>query len=171
MGLWDKAKGFLNVDGVKVRITKVENPFPADDSAMLDKMVLSAKSDKTILSTTVEFFMEETTGEGDEKRTTRHSLGSQSSKGCISEVEYPFVLKAGETREIDFFMINVNIEGLSGRLSQKGGLLGALGTAAKFAGSLNKGICHYYVEAQADVQGTPFDPTDKVEIQVVPGKS
>jgi hypothetical protein len=51
------------------------------------------------------------------------------------------------------------------------GAVGKLGALAGKLGSDDDARVRYYVEVTADVKGTPFDPTDKVEIRVVPGKS
>lgn len=172
MGFLDTIKGWFNIGGLKVQITDVENPFPADDTVMKGKFVLSTKTDKTVLGTSVEFFMEETTGKGEEKKTTKTTLGRQNTKDYLVNDQYPFELAANETKEISFLITDVHTGGMIGRMAEKGGMLGAMGKAASFASSFkDKGFIEYYVEVTADVKGSPFDPTDKVQIKVVPGKS
>jgi hypothetical protein len=178
MGIWDTMKGWFNIGGVSVKITKVENPFPRDDSAMKGNFTLTTKIPKTVLGTRVEFFGEETTKEENketkamEEKTKRTSYGVQDSSQFIGDDTYPMELAAGETRQMHFFMIGVHLGGTVGRMAEQTGVLGALGKAAAFAGSLSqKGEMKYYVEVTADVKGTPFDPSDKVEIRVIDGKS
>ncbi len=174
MGLWSTIKGWFNVGGVSVRIMGVENPFPRDDTVMKGKFELSTKTDKTILSTSVEFYVETTTGKGEEKETEKSVLGEQSTEDYAVNLDYPFELAAGETRELSFLIIDVDCEGTLGRMAKKGGVLGAVGKVGMLANKLTAekdATIKYYVEVTADVKGTPFDPSDKVEIQVVPGRS
>ncbi len=171
MGLWSKIKGWLNIGGVSVKIVEVENPFPEEDSALQGTFRLTTKSDKTILSTQVEFFAEETKKEGEEETTEKTVFSSQNTANQIVQTDYPFELKAGESKDIFFMLMDIDLGGFVGRLAKKGGVIGAVGKMAKFAGKLDDGEIKYYVEVTADVQGTPFDPTDKVEIKVVPGAS
>lgn len=171
MGLWSKIKGMLNIGGVRVKILELENPFPEDDPAMKGKFLLTTKSNATVLSTGVEFFAEETKGEGEEQTTEKTVFGSMNTTDYLYNQEYPFELKAGESKEIHFFIMNVDVGGYVGRLAKKGGVLGAVGKMAKLAGKLGDGEIKYFVEVTADVKGTPFDPTDKVEIKVIPGAS
>ena len=171
MGLWSKIKGWLNIGGVKVQILETENPFPEDDPVMKGRFSLTTKTDATILSTSVEFYAEETKVEGEEEKTEKTVFGSMSTEDYLINEDYPFELKAGESKELSFLIINVDVGGYVGRLAKKGGVLGAVGKVAKFAGKLDDGEIEYFVEVTADVKGMPFDPTDKVEIKVVPGAS
>lgn len=173
MGLWSKIKGWLNIGGVSVKITQVEDPFPEGDTLMKGKYVLTTKTTRTILSTTCEFYMERTTKDKEGKdQVSRTSLGKQSSKDYMVNDAYPFELAEGETKELDIFIHDVDIGGITGRMAKSGGMMGMLGKAAQFAGSLgDQGIVRYYVEVSADVKGTPLDPSDKREIRVMPGKS
>ena len=174
MGFLDKVKGALNIGGVSVKITQVEDPFPRDDTVMRGRFTLSTKTDKTVLSTKAEFYQESTTGEGEEKKTSRTSLGSQSTEQYLINADYPFELAAGESRDMSFLIHDVNMGGLLGRMSESGGMLGAVGKLGSFAGKLTsdkEAHVRYYVEVTADVKGTPFDPSDKVEIRVILGKS
>lgn len=171
MGLWSKIKGALNIGGVSVQILQVENPFPEQDPAMQGKFLLSTKTDATVLSTRVEFYAEETKTEGEEETTEKTVFGSMDTTNYVYDDQYPFDLKAGESKEISFFIVNVDVAGYVGRLAQKGGVLGAVGKMAQLAGKLTQGEVKYFVEVTADVKGTPFDPTDKIEIKVIPGAS
>lgn len=174
MGILSKVKGFLNIGGVSVRVTQVENPFPEEDTVMKGKFVLTTKSKQTILGTKVEFYRETTTGEGDEEQTSRSTLGQQDTQDYLYTEEYPFELDEDETRELSFLIIDVHTGGFTGRAADKGGVIGAAGKLGALAGKLTADAdarVKYYVEVTADVEGTPFDPSDKVEIQVVPGKS
>jgi hypothetical protein len=172
MGFMQKVKGFLNIGGVKLKITKVENPFHLDDTVMQGNFMLTSKTDKTVLAASVEFYMEETKHEKEKKTTHRHTLGSYKSQNVLLSTDYPVELAAGESKEMSFIIIDVNTGGLTGRLADKGGLLGAVGTAAKFIGkAASHGEIKYFVEVSANVKGTPFGPSDKVQIQVMAGKS
>ncbi len=169
MGLLGKVKGWLNIGGVSVKITEFPNPIKSDESMISGKFVLTTKTDRTILNTGARLFMEVTSGEGDEKKTTTTELGQMNTDKYLINTDYPFELAANETREMDFHIFNVNIDGMLGKLAEKGGVLGAVGKLGSMASkySNRNSQVRYYLEVTADVQGTPLDPSDKVEVMVV----
>ena len=59
MSFWDTVKGWFNIGGVTVKITRVEDPFPSQDTVMKGNYTLTTKIPKTVLSTQVEFYAEE----------------------------------------------------------------------------------------------------------------
>jgi len=163
MSLWSTIKGWFNVGGVTVKLIEVENPFPKFDPVLGGTVRLSTKSEKTILGLEVRFVMERTTGRGEEKKTEEVLLGKYSTKDVIAS-EYPVVLKPGETRDEAFVILDISMEK---SLADYGGVLGAIGKVGSF---LSGEKAEFYVIAEADVKGTPFDPTDKVAITVVDSK-
>ena len=164
MGLFDKVKGFFNVGGVSVKITEVENPFPAGDSVMKGKFKLTSDSDKTVLSTSARFFKKTTKKEDGEEKTETEELGRCCTKDYMFNDEYPFEIAKGETKELDFFMTNVNCPP---SLAAQSGVVGAVGKLAAFASKMTGEKVEFFVEVMADVKGTPFDPTDTIQIQVI----
>lgn len=169
MGLFDKVKGFFNVGGVSLKITKVENPFKAGDTWLSGKFTLKTDTDRTVLSYSARFYKKVTTKENNEEKTDTDTLGRISSKDYMISDTYPFELAAGETRELDFDITNVNCPVA---WEHQEGVIGTVGKLAAFASSMSgsQEKVEYFVEVTADVKGTPFDPSDTVQIQVVPGK-
>ena len=76
MGFFDKVKGFLNVGGVSLKITKVENPFKAGDTWMSGKFMLTTDSDRTVLSYTARFYKKITKKENNEEKTETACAGA-----------------------------------------------------------------------------------------------
>jgi sporulation-control protein spo0M len=153
MGLWDTIKGWFNIGGVKVKLQDVPSTVSKSGNEVTGKVVLTSKSDKQVLKMTYKLILEKTTGRGDDKETKEISLGQ-------STCEEAFEIKKDETKTFDF-AIPYSIEK---GLQDMGGVLGAVGKLGAFASGEK---LEYYVVAECDVKGTPFDPTDKVEVQVV----
>jgi hypothetical protein len=163
MGLWSTVKGWFNIGGVSVKLIEVENPFPKFDPVLGGTVRLTTKAEKEILSLEVRFVMEKTSGRGEDKETETVELGKYSTKNVIAS-SYPFVLKPGETRDDAFVITDISMEK---SLKDYGGVLGAIGKVGSF---LSSEKVEFYVIAEADVKGTPFDPTDRVKINVVDSK-
>jgi hypothetical protein len=167
MGFFDKVKGFLNVGGVSCKIKQVENPFPAGDTCMKGTFVLTSDSDRQVLSYSAHFYKVTTTKENGEEKTETETLGKCSSKDYMFSDEYPFEIAKGESKEMSFLMTDVNCPP---SLAAESGVVGAIGKMAAFASKMSGTKVEYFVEVTADVKGTPFDPSDKVQIQVIDKK-
>lgn len=118
---------------------------------------MTTKSEQTIVSMEVKVIEEFTQGRGDDKTTKEYTLGTVKIPG-------EFVIKPGETKEVPF---SVNFELLktsNDELKEKGGVVGALGSMAKFA---NAEKSAYFVEAEVDVKSSVLDPSDKKEFKLV----
>jgi hypothetical protein len=150
VGFLDKIKGWLNIGGVKVQLQGVGPTVSKTGSEIPGKAVLTSKGDKHVLKVDYKFVLEKTTGRGEDRKTKKFVLGQASRNE-------PFDIKTGETKTLDF-VIPYSIEK---SLQDMGGLLGAVGKLGAFAA---KEKLEYFVVAQCDVQGTAFDPTDKVEV-------
>lgn len=169
MGIFDKVKGFLNVGGVSVKIVQVENPFPAGDTCMKGTFRLTSDSDRTVLSTSARFYKKTTSkDENGQEKVETETLGSCSTKDYMINDEYPFEIAKGETKELSFLMINVDCPP---SLAAQGGVVGAIGKVAAFASKMSGEKVEFFVDVTADVKGTPFDPTDTVQVQVVEKKA
>lgn len=118
---------------------------------------MTTKSEQTIVSLEVKVIEEFTQGRGDDKTTKEYTLGTVKIPG-------EFVIKPGETKEVPF---SVNFELLktsNDELKEKGGVVGALGSMAKFA---NAEKSAYFVEAEVDVKSSVLNPSDKKEFKLV----
>lgn len=160
MGMWDKIKGWLNIGGVKVLLYKYSEPLHRSNPVIDGSVLLKTKSPKTVLSLEVKLIEELSEGEGTERKTTTTTLGSYRLPDHARGLGYPLELKPGEDRE-EPFTLRVAIPD---RLQTRGGVLGAVGKLGAF---VSKEKVEYYLAAEADVQGTPFDPTHKVKMKIV----
>ncbi len=156
MGFFQKIKNFLGIGGVKVELS-VPGQASKEEGKIGGTVTLTSKSDQEVLTLKVKVFEEFTTGRGDDKKTKEIDLGS---------VELPggFTIKAGETKEVPFDVSFEVVKSNAESLKEKGGALGALGGAAKFAKNEKSA---YFVEADADVKGVALDPSDKKGIKLV----
>jgi hypothetical protein len=153
MGLWDTVKGWFNIGGVSVKLRDVNPMVPKSGNRIDGKVVLSSKSDKHVLKMHYKFVLERSTGRGNERETKEFVFGEATN-------DQPFDIKTGETKTLDFTIPY----SLSKELKDMGGALGTLGKLGAFAANEKD---DYYVIAVCDVKGTPFDPRDKVRVQVV----
>jgi hypothetical protein len=160
MGLWDKIKGWLNIGGVKVLLYKYTEPLRRSNPVIDGSVLLKTKSPKTVLSLEIKLIEEFTEGEGDERKTETTVLGSYHLPNHARGLGYPLELKLGEDKE-EPFTLRVAIPD---RLQTRGGVLGAVGKVGAF---ISKEKVEYYLVAEADVQGTPFDPAHKVQMKIV----
>jgi hypothetical protein len=157
--MWTKIKGWLNIGGVGVKLWKYSEPLKRSNPVITGAALLKTKSDKTILKTEFKFIEEVSSGSGENRKTETNVLGRVCYPEHDPGVGYPFVLKAGEMKEQPF-SLNVNA---SKRLRDYGGVIGAVGKLAAFAGSEK---VEFFLVATADVQGTPFDPSHKVKMKI-----
>ena len=89
------------------------------------------------------------------------ALRDRYPHALIEALGGPRMAQAGATLRYD-------MQGLADRMAQKGGVLGAMGKMAKFAGKVagEKVIKDYFVEVAADVEGTPVDATSSMPVRV-----
>ena len=117
------------------------------------RLVFTSKNDKHVQKVDYKFYLEKTTGRGDDKETKDYVIGSSSHN-------QPFDIKAGETKSLDF-TIPYSIERT---LKDMGGVLGAVGKFGAFAvGTKEK----YWVTAKCGVKGTALSPAAHLEVTVV----
>lgn len=153
MGLFDKVKGFLNVDGLKVEITKVENPFPVGDIVFKGAYSLTAGVDCSVLSTRATFVLQKRHPDG---RLEDLVLGVDDSTTLHNlDVKYPIELKAGDSRALDFCIVQVSIPEA----------LQAMGYPEPRA-ALGSPDVKFFLRVDADAKNTPFDPVHQVDITV-----
>lgn len=153
MGLFDSVKGFLNIGGVTIKLQGVAGHVSKNETSIPGQLVLTTKSDKHVISIHYKFINEQSRGSGEDKETDEIIIGE-------TFVKEPFDIKTGETKTLDFAIPFV----WKARLKEKSGMLGAVGKLGAMAMSEKE---KFYVVAEADVKGTPLDPSDKVMVQVV----
>jgi hypothetical protein len=160
MGLWGTIKGWLNIGGVKVLLWKYSEPLRKSNPVITGAVLLKTRSPKTVLSMEVRLIEEHTTGKGEERKTETTVLGRYKVPESGPGLGYPLELKPGEDREEPFTM-NVAIPQ---RLRDQKGVVGSVSKVGAF---LSNDKVEYFLVAEADVKGTPFDPTHKVPMSIV----
>ncbi|MFT5823766.1 MAG: hypothetical protein ACI8ZM_005029 [Crocinitomix sp.] len=156
MGFFQKMKSKLGIGGVKIEI-KVPGQISKEGAKVVGSFQLSTKSDQEITVMSVKLVERYTTGRGDDEKTKDFTLGSQDYKDL-------FTIKTGETPTFEFDFPFEILNSNSDDLKEKGGLMGKLGSAAKFA---NKEVSEYFVEVDVDVKAAALDPTEEVEVKLV----
>lgn len=154
MGLLDKVKGFLNVDGLKVEILSVESPFPVGDTVLKGRFSLTAGIACEVASTRVRFVLQKRHPDG---RVEDVVLGEDDSTTAHdADTAYPLALAAGERRELGFCIVQVSIPEA----------LQSLGYPEP-APALASPDVRFFVKLDADARGTPFDPAAQMDVRVV----
>ena len=156
MGFLGKIKNKLGIGGVKVSL-QVPGQVSKEDTSVDGKVTLTTKSEQEVLTLTVKFIEEFTKGRGDDESTKEFELG-------VVNIPVNITIKPGETKEIPFTLPFKFLNSNADDLKEKGGALGALGSAAKFA---NKEKSEYHIDAEADVKSAVLDPSDEKDIKVV----
>lgn len=156
MGFIQTIKNKLGIGGVKVEL-QVPGQVSKDASSVDGVVILTTKSEQEIVTVDVKFVEEFTTGRGDDEETKEFELGKVSIPGN-------YTIKPGERKEIPFTLPFTIAKSNADSLKEKGGALGALGSAAKFA---NKEKSVYLIDAEADVKSAALDPSDDKEIKLV----
>ncbi len=159
MGLWDKIKGWLNIGGVDVKLLQYTEPLRRSNPVVTGTVLMKTKTPRRILSVEVRFIEEHTYKKNEQKKTDTTVLGSYRVPGHGSGLGYPREIKPGEELK-EPFTLNVAV---SKRLQDFGGVIGAVGKVGAFLGGEK---VEYYLVAEADVEGTPLDPTHKVKMKV-----
>ncbi|MGB0888339.1 MAG: sporulation protein [Vicingaceae bacterium] len=156
MGFFNTIKNKLGIGGVKVEL-QVPGQVKKEEASVDGKVILTTKSEQEIVTITVKFIEEFTTGRGDDEKTKEFELGVLNLPGN-------FTIKPGERKEIPFTLPFTLQNSNADDLKEKGGALGALGSVAKFA---NKEKSAYKIDAEADVKSAALDPSDDKDIKVV----
>jgi hypothetical protein len=159
MGLWGRIKGWLNIGGVKVLLWKYSEPLRRADPVITGAVLLKSKSPRTVLSLDIRLVEEHTYKKDDQTKTDTTVLGRFRFPENDPGLGYPLEMKPGEDREQSFTLRVATVE----RLRDKAGVLGA---TAKIGAFLSQDRVEHYLIAEADVQGTPLDPSHKVKMPI-----
>lgn len=158
MGFLDKVKGWLNIGGPKVSITEVHQPVVGKSGTVTGQFEINTPREAKLLKCIQKFICVETTGEGENKSETTNVIGEVTT-------DTPMDIRPN-IRWTGPIHIPYDLTGTLDKMAAKGGLMGALGKVGQFASGLGeKGTREYFVEVTCDIQGTPFDPSDKISIE------
>jgi hypothetical protein len=155
MSFLKKIKQGLGIGTVDLSL-EVPPSVSGESGQILGSVVVTAKSDQQISALNLKLLEEFSTGRGEDKETREFELGTTS-------FDQPIELKEGESKTIEFTMPFALRKSTAQSLSDKGGALGALGKAAKFAGAEKS---TYKVEVEAKIEGTMLSPDDSKSIMI-----
>jgi SpoOM protein len=159
MGFWQKVKGFFGIGGVKVTL-EIPAEGKKEDGTLAGKITLLSKSDQHVLSLKVKMVEEYTTGRGDNKSTKNFDLGKLN----VVKEKDAFDIKAGVEKVFEFELPYSLLKSKNDERKEKGGVSGALG---KMGSLMDAEKSAYFVEADADIKGTGFDPSSRKPIKLV----
>jgi len=154
MGFLDTVKGWLNIGGVKIKIEEMDPILYTGEHYVSGKFFLTAKNDKEVLSVTCSVIHEHSYKEDDEDQTDRNVVGEE-------KITEGFVLKAGETKEMEF-LVGTHLDET---IKDMGGVIGGVGKLASFASGKSD---RYFAEVKVDVKGTVLDPSAEFALKVQP---
>jgi sporulation-control protein spo0M len=151
MSFFGKLKQGLGIGTASVELTI---PAHVDKAAGVvnGKVALVAKSAQKVKSVKVVLTETYTSGTGENRKVREFVLGEMS----LGDGN-PFDLTAEERRELEFALPFSMKLSSAQALAEKGGVLGALGKAAVFAGNEKS---EFHVKASADLEGVALDPVD-----------
>lgn len=151
MGFMDTVKGWFNIGGVKVKIEGVQPTIYVGNNNLAGKAILTAKTDKEVLSVTCTIMNEHKEKENGEEVVKNRTLDEKKLNG--------FQMKAGETREVEF-ELQCHIDE---QLQHQSGMMGALGKLGAMATGTSDS---YQLLVNVDVKGVVLDPSDSVDLKV-----
>ncbi|MBD2769871.1 sporulation protein [Hymenobacter sp. BT664] len=156
MSFFNKVKQFMGLGTLDVKL-QVPPHFRATDSAINGKVLITAKSDQSVLKIELELVEKFETGRGDDKKEQEFTLGSL-------RLDQAFAMKTGESKTVEFSLPFQMLKSNNDHLKEKGGMLGSLGKMAAWASNEKS---EYSFTATVDVQGASFDPSDTVDIKLI----
>ncbi|MBD3362284.1 hypothetical protein GF362_01035 [Candidatus Dojkabacteria bacterium] len=156
VGFFQKVKQWLGIGGVKVKLD-VPPEVNSDDNEIKGKLLLTAKSEQHVKSYEIVFEEKWQYKKNGETKYKTIQLGKRV-------VEEPFDIKEGEEKEIEFSCPFQFAKTMEDELKDKGGVLGAIGSASAFVKGHKS---TYWLKATVDVDKTAIDPSANKIINVV----
>ena len=156
LSIFQKIKQWLGIGGAKVELVNMPKSITKNDKTVSGQLRVTTKSDQNVKS--IEYTVEErwTSKGSGESKTKEFELGKKV-------YNQEFTIKPGQEKTIDFEIPFQFIKTNEDKLKEKGGALGALGSASAF---LKGHSSKYYVKVTADVVGAALDPNDSYEIEI-----
>ena len=154
MGFFSKVKDKLGIGGVKA-VLEVPKSVSKTVDFIEGKIILTTKSEQEITDIEVTLIEDFSIGSDDEKTQKRFELGKVTFNDHFS-------ISPGETKEIPFCLPFAFIKSKSDNMQDKGGFMGALGTASKF---LDSEKSKFSVQASIDVKSAFIDPLETKTIK------
>jgi len=177
MGLFDKAKQFLNIGGVKLRLLDVPPDISRASGSFTGKVSLSSKSDQHVKSVKATLNRKITTylNNAPVNQPNTSTVGQQNNTRVREDVlgtwavSQPFDMKAGEEKKMDF-EVKFNEPAPGNMNNNAGGVsIGNGQFSINIGGGANRDReeIEYRVNAVADVDKVALDPSDSISVRVV----
>lgn len=151
MSFFGKIKQGLGIGTASIELT-IPGQVSKAGGEVKGTLTITGKSDQKVKSIRVKLMETYTTGTGENRRVKEYTLGEMPVHSGA-----PLDLKAGEVKTMEFTLPFSLAQSSMQALADKGGVLGALGKAAVFAGSEKS---EFRVIAVADLENVALDPTD-----------
>ncbi len=156
--MFGKMKQFLGFVGIEVQLD-APTTIPKDVTTVEGKVRVIAKANQSISHVTVEL-----TEHWEEGEVSQNNHQSRTYSLGKVEVSQAFDIQDGEFKEFPFTLSFQRRLSLTQQMSEKKGVLGALGKAAAFADNERS---TYRINAVADVKGAALDPNAGHNIRFV----
>jgi hypothetical protein len=148
MGFFGKVKGFFaGGKALRVEIVEIEEPFPVGDECHKGRFTITADQACTVIGTNVRFYAE--ADDKDDGSVEVDFATESSDEVDDDDVKYPLEMKEGQSKELWFCLTDIDIKK---KLKKKG---------------ISEKKAKFFIEVEADVKGTPFDPTAKKQVSLM----
>lgn len=156
MSFFGKLKQGLGIGGVKV-VLEIPPEAAKDAGLVKGTVILITKSPQRVKG--IKILMREVMTSGDrieDRREEQFKLGDTT-------VNQAFAIQPGEEKRIEFSLPFAARRTFSENLQQKGGVVGAIGTAGRM---MDDRRSRYYIVAQVEVEGTVLGPSATQSIRL-----
>ena len=156
MSFFGKLKQGLGIGGVKV-VLEIPPEASKDTGIVKGTVILITKSPQQVKS--IKVLMREVMTSGariEDRREEQFKLGDTT-------VNQAFAIHPGEEKRIEFSLPFAARRTFSENLQQKGGVVGAIGTAGRM---MDDRRSRYYIVAQVEVEGTVLGPSATQSIRL-----
>ena len=153
--MFGKLKQFVGMVGVNVVLEIEETQLSMSDDTVTGLIRVSAKQEQQITQVKATMKQAIMEGTGQERQRRDYYIGET----VITST--PFTIKPGEEKEFPFSLSFTRRQTMGQMLSEKGGVLGAMGAVGKF---MDNERDEFWVNGMADVKGAALDPNDNKQI-------
>jgi hypothetical protein len=153
--MFGKLKQFVGMVGVNVVLEIEETQLSMSDDTVTGLIRVTAKQEQTITQVKATMKQAIMEGSGQDRSRRDYYIGET----IITST--PFVIKPGEEKEFPFSLEFNRRRTMGQQLSEKGGVMGALGTVGKF---MDNERDEFWINGMADVKGAALDPNDTKQV-------
>ncbi len=151
--MFGKLKQFVGMVGIDVQL-EIDQQVPMTGEIQ-GIIHITAKQEQTITTVKASIKQAIMEGTGSDRRRRDYWIGEEVVNTT------PFTIKPGESKDFPFTLSFEPRRTMAQSLSERGGVLGALGTVGKI---MDNERDEFWVNAMADVKGAALDPNDTKQI-------